>query len=368
LFVELINISLLWGFINLKRSLLLWAVVFFVLSSAVWAASPEYLVFSQISNGNKTVYMYLPEQKETVTVVSAKEIHVFLKNRHIFYFTGKTLYEYDWKNGKAREIGKFAESDIEMGMITETNGLSQMLIVAKGRYENNWYVLDLGDSSIRPVTQPFQGSGRMTTGLRSQDDRYLAAFKVNSLKGRVRLSVQKKNGARYKSFWNSPKEISMLPDSMVWSPDSKWLAFHAKKSTGFDGFYSMDCLNVETGKLQRIEENVLYFEWISSNSLFEFLPDWSQDSRYLVFQSQPGGSPYQSEIIRFDVTTGNTKTLASSSGQNQNPRFAPSGKYIAFISNRELGRKQLFLMDYDGKNQKRISPAGITDWMEWFRP
>jgi hypothetical protein len=368
LFVELINISLLWGFINLKRSLLLWAVVFFVLSSSVWAAAPEYLVFSQVSNGNKTVYMYLPEQKETVTVASAQAIRVFLKNRHFFYFTGKTLYEYDWESRKSKEIGKFAESEIEMGTITETNGLSQMLIIAKGRYESNWYVLDLKDSSIRPVSQPFQGSGRMAMGLKSPNDQYLAAVKVNSLKGRVQLSVQKQNGAKYKSFWNLPKDLSMLPDSMAWSPDSKRLAFHAKNSGGFDGFYSMYCLEVGTGKLQRLAENVLYFEWISSNSLFEFLPDWSQDGRYLVFQSQPGGSPYQSEVIRFEVATGKTKTLTSSSGQNQNPRFAPSGKYIAFISNRELGRKQLFLMDSDGKGQKRISSAGVIDWMEWFRP
>jgi Tol biopolymer transport system component len=352
----------------LKRFLPLWLAVLLTFSVAAGAEAPEYLVFSQIHNGNQTVYMYSPDRQETVTVASAKAIRVFLKSRHFFYFTGKTLYEYDWEGRKSKEIGKFAESEIEMGLITERDGLSQMLIVAKGEYENNWYVLDLKDSSIRPVTQPSQGSGRMTMGRKSRDDRYLATVKVNSLKERVQLSVQKKKGAKYKKCWNLPKDFSMLPDSMAWSPDSKRLAFHAKNSSGFDGFYSMYCFNVETEKLQRLEENVLYYEWISNNSLNEFFPDWSQDSRYLVFQRQPAGSPFQSEIIRFDVVTGQTKTLASSSGQNQNPRFAPSGKYIAFISNRELGRKQLFLMDYEGKAQKRISPAGITVWMEWFRP
>jgi hypothetical protein len=352
----------------LKRLLPLWVGVLLILTSAVWAASPEYLVYSQFNNGIKTVYLYMPEQLETVTVASAKDIRVFLKNRHFFYFTGRTLYEYDWGTRKSKEIGKFAEAEIEMGVITETNGLSQMLIVTKGRYETKWYVLDLNDNSIRPVTQPFRSLAHMAAGLKSEDAQYFAAVKVNALKGRVHLIVQKKAGAKYKSYWDLPKEMSMLPDSMAWSPDSKWLVFHAKNSTGFDGFYSLYCFNVETGKLQQLEENVLYYELISSGSLYEFRPDWSKDSKYLVFQSQPTGSPSQSAIIRFDTATGKTKTLTSSSGQNQNPVFSPSGKYIAFVSNRELGRKQLFLMDAEGKDLKRISPAGLTEWMEWFKP
>lgn len=328
----------------------------------------ETLLFTQKDNDQIVLMMYETGQPQPVNIASGKDLKVFIKNKHCFYFVNRQLFEYNLSKHQSKLLYKFVESEIEMGVIAAGNGLNQMVIAAKGPYEINYYIFDLNDDSIRRVERP--GGLRVpsdSNGLVSADERYLAVPKLNFLNSRVELSVARKNGSRYQNIWTMPAGMTVIPELLTWSPDSQWLIFHARKNTGFEGFYSLYGFNVVTQQMQMLMETVLYRDLISASNIEEFLPDWSFDSKYLVFQIQPTGSPTNSEIIRYELKGGKAKSLTKSSGQNQHPIFSPSGKYIAFLSNRDQGRKQVYLMDSQGEGLKRIAAPGSTQWIQWFK-
>ncbi|HEY8464047.1 MAG TPA: hypothetical protein VIM29_08525 [Bacillota bacterium] len=352
-----------------KKTWLLMALLLVLVMVPVAAADPgsDVLVFLQADQGQKTLFLYETGRPQPVKITGGKAVKVFFENRHLLYFVNQQLFEYDLARHQSKLLNKFNEKEIELGTVAASNGLQQMLIAAKGDYEINYYILDLNDASIRRVERPW-GSGvpRSRSGLLTKDRQYVAIPKVSMLKNRVELRVERKKGSRYQNFWTLPVEFTVLPELLSWSPNSKLLLFHAKKNTGYEGFYSLYCFDVETKKMQLLAETVLFYDWIGFAGLEEFLPDWSADSQFLVFQSQPTGSPSYSEIIRYEIKSGKSKILTKSAGQNQSPRIAPSGNRIAFLSNRE-GSKQLYLMDSQGGTVKRLSTQGITEWAEWFK-
>lgn len=346
---------------------LLWLVA---MSVQIARAEPEKeaLIFSQTEKGLKTLYLYETGQSGPVNVASGKRIKVFLKEKHFFYFLNRGLYEYRFATRQSKLLHKFAEDDIDMAVVAASNGLNQMIILGIKPYELKYYILDLNDDSVRPVTQPGGvGSSAAAEGLTSPDGKYKAVIKTRYIKNTAQLGVQSKIKSKYQDYWTLQSEQMVLPHLLTWSPDSKYLAVHAKKNSGYDGFYSFYCFNTEQKKLQLVSETVLYFDGVLYAGSEEFRPDWSFDSKYLVFERQPTGSPSQSEIVRYDVKTGKSRCLSQSNGQNQLPRFSPSGKYIAFLSNREEGQKQVYLMNSEGEGLKRISPQGTTEWVEWFK-
>ncbi|HYH04084.1 MAG TPA: hypothetical protein VEC37_13355 [Bacillota bacterium] len=327
----------------------------------------EALIFTQVDKGQTTLMLYETGQPKPVSIASGKDLKVFIKNKHCFYFVNRQLFEYNLSKHQSKLLNKFTETEIEMGVAAASNGLNQMVIAAKGAYEINYYILDLKDDSIRRVDYPSNiGAPGGSNGLATEDQQYLAVPKINFLNSRVELSVARKKGSKFQNIWTLPAGMTVIPELLTWSPDSQLLMFHAKKSIGFEGFYSLYCFNVSTQKMQMLMETVLYRDLIGAADIEEFLPDWSADSKNLVFQIQPTGSPTQSEIIRYDVKSGKTKSLTKSSGQNQHPQFSPSGNNIAFLSNRDQGQKQVYLMDSQGEGLKRIVATGNTQWAQWL--
>lgn len=357
---------------NWKRYLV-WAVgAALLLVPGVMAAAPveESLIFSQTVPGKQTIYLYQPTDAKLVPVVSGSKVKVFLQKKHFYYFTDHQLFEYNLKRQQANLIYKFKENQIQMRVIAEDNGLNQLLVAAATPpYLSNWYILDVNEASLRRVEQPSYASMVDITAVnvaKSPDEKYTLAVKGSILRGRGCLQLQQKKDLKNKTVWELPKDLTVMPELITWAPDGKTLLFHAKPAGSFEGFYSLYALHLNDLKLVLLAETVLYRDLIGSAGLDEFLPSWSDDSRYVVFQSQPTGSPSQSALIEYDLQSGKTITLSASSGQNQYPRIAPSGNWIAFLSNRERGVKQLYLVDRQGKGLKRLTTAGVTDWAQWF--
>jgi tricorn protease-like protein len=356
--------------VNWKRALL-WGLGLWLLSLAgVMAATPEeMLVFSQIDHGKQTIYIYQPTNAKLQLVVSGAKIAVFLQKKHFYYFLDHQLYEYYPGSNQSKLLYKFSEDKIRMRVVAAENGLNQLLIVASTEYTEKWYILDVNEANLRRIEQPaYAPSANIATKytLASPDDKYVLTLR-GSIYKRVNLLVQQKKVLKNKTVWQLPGELSVMPELITWAPDGKTLLFYAKPGTGFEGFYSLYALQLDQLKLQTLAETVLYRDFFGSSGLDEFAPSWSADSRYVVFQSQPNGSPSQSILMKYDRQTGKTSTLTESRGQNQYPRIAPSGTWIAFISNREYGRKQLYLVDRQGQGLVRLTPDGVTEWAEWFQ-
>jgi TolB protein len=60
-------------------------------------------------------------------------------------------------------------------------------------------------------------------------------------------------------------------------------------------------------------------------------------------------------IFEMDLLSRTTRQLTNTIHIDTAPSYSPDGKKIVFESDRDGGRQQLFIMDSDGRNVKRIS-------------
>jgi hypothetical protein len=355
-----------------KRYLLCGVGLCLLLVQGVIAVAPEEsLVFSQTAQGKQTIYLYQPARAKLVPVISGSKIAVFLQKKHFYYFLDHQLFEYNMVRDQAKLLYKFVEDEIQMRVVADDNGLNQLLIVAATPHVSNWYIMDVDEASLRRINPPAYAASTDNIAnvntLSSPDKKYTITVKGSAFRGRLNLLVQQKKALKNKTVWELPVDLSVMPELVTWSPDAKTLLFHAKPANGFEGFYALYALHLEQLKMQLIADPVLYRDLIGSAGLDEFGPSWSTDSQYAVFQSQPTGSPAQSALLKYDLKNNKTITLTESNGQNQYPRIAPSGNWIAFLSNREHGVKQLYIIDQHGAGLKRLTTAGATEWAEWFK-
>lgn len=335
-----------------------------LLSTGVWGASgTEYLVFSQVVDGQKIIYWYQPDSQVLNQVVQGKNPSIFLQGKYFLYFNGQKLFQYNIQTQQARELAAFKERELYLKVIPE--GPEQALVVGKDGYELNWYVLELSDGSVRRVMQPPVSSDRKIV---SPDEKAAAVIKAQAFSQNFTLSIEENLNGKWKISWSLPKEMTIIPDWPVWSPDSKRIAFYAKKADGFEGFYSLYLLELANKELILVEDQVFAKYIFSSTGMKSFVPAWSDDGQFLIFQSQPNGLPNRSSIIKYHVSTGKKQILTQSKGSNDYPVWSPTNRYISFLSNRETAERQLYIMDPQGANLKRVSPQdGYTEWAEWYR-
>lgn len=166
----------------------------------------------------------------------------------------------------------------------------------------------------------------------SRDGRYLAFTAQSGGKDVLYVAdVRKRDVVR--------RLVSSL-DAMVgpsWSPDGRRIVFSGL-SGGVSDLYVIDA----DGRNLRKLTNDLYGD---------LMPAWSPDGKKVAFVSERGPQT-QLDVMRygswrisvFDLETGTSEVLPGQAGKNLNPQWAPDGKSVAFISDRE-GIPQVFLYD-----------------------
>jgi hypothetical protein len=92
-------------------------------------------------------------------------------------------------------------------------------------------------------------------------------------------------------------------------------------------------------------------------------PAWSPDSAHIAFVGQVMGND---EIFVINKDTGQETQLTNNQGDwynwDKHPSWSPDGTRIVFWSNRETGRKQIWVMNADGSDQHNISNNEYNDW------
>jgi len=87
-------------------------------------------------------------------------------------------------------------------------------------------------------------------------------------------------------------------------------------------------------------------------------PDLSPDGSRLVFE-------WQGDIWIANTKGGNARRLTET-GNNRSAKFSPDGKSIAFVSSRDLGSSQIFVMPVAGGEPKRLTyhtdGFGLLQW------
>ncbi|HYK82183.1 MAG TPA: BamA/TamA family outer membrane protein [Gemmatimonadales bacterium] len=192
-----------------------------------------------------------------------------------------------------------------------------------------------------------------SAGAFSPDGRYFAiAAKHKDRDDLVILDVQRDREARRIRI---PLNGLTTP---AWSPDGKQLVF-----TGYDGGVSdLFMVNADGSDLRRL----------TNDKYADLQPSWSPDGKTIAFTTDRG--PHTDfttlrfgnmRIALYHLSTGAIELLPHmDQGKNINPVWAPDGRSLAFVSDRN-GMSNIFLYDFADKNIYELTDvftgvSGIT--------
>jgi len=99
----------------------------------------------------------------------------------------------------------------------------------------------------------------------------------------------------------------------------------------------------------------------------DFTPRYSPDGKNIIFTSQRSGND---DIWAYDLGTKESKQLTTYKAKDYCPAYSPDGELIAFvcgeISARGEENLEIYLMDKDGRNRRRITRNLGTDrYVSW---
>jgi Tol biopolymer transport system component len=132
-----------------------------------------------------------------------------------------------------------------------------------------------------------------------------------------------------------------------WSPDGKRLVFSGNKG-GITDLYIVDIDGTN-------------FRQLTDDVHGDLQPQWSPDGRTIVFATDRGPDSDVAKlsfphwrIATYDLEQDVVEVLPDQGGLNTNPQWAPDGKSVAFVSDRD-GSANLFLYDFATREHYQLT-------------
>jgi Tol biopolymer transport system component len=104
---------------------------------------------------------------------------------------------------------------------------------------------------------------------------------------------------------------------------------------------------------------------LTHNNSSDYSPSWSADGSSIVFGSTRDGNP---EIYKMDADGDNQKRLTENPAQDGAPVFSPDGRRIAFERRPSGGNYDLFVMTSGGDNPVRLTRNTAADRLPSWSP
>lgn len=190
------------------------------------------------------------------------------------------------------------------------------------------------DGSILNVTPKLSPDGKKIAYI-SDRSRYSDLYLISALDGSLLKHLVK--GERSSGF----ESVHIHRAGIGWSPDASEVVFVAK-SHAKDIVYMVDA---NTGRLtEKLEFDL--------DGIYS--PDWSPSGDQICFVGLSNGA---SDIYLYDLRQRKLTRLTNDRYDERDPSWAPTGKLIAFASDREElgGEYALFTMKPDGSEMTQVS-------------
>jgi Tol biopolymer transport system component len=130
----------------------------------------------------------------------------------------------------------------------------------------------------------------------------------------------------------------------AWAPDSQWLAYSANRDAGW---WIINIVDVYGSNTQTI-----YGENATSSK-----PFWAPTGRRIGFVSM-NNENYRTDMHVIDLESGSMTTLLRGVSRTSYVSWSPDGSTIAFASDYENPRSDVYLINTDGSNLRRLTPSG----------
>ena len=149
-----------------------------------------------------------------------------------------------------------------------------------------------------------------------------------------RLAIMDQDGHNHR-FLTSGRDLVLTPR---FSPTAHEIAY----LNYFNDEPNIYLFEVATGRTEKL----------GSFPGMTFAPRFHPDGNKLIMSLAQDGA---TNIFEIDLLSRTTRQLTNTIHIDTAPSYSPDGKKIVFESDRDGGRQQLFIMDSDGRNVKRIS-------------
>jgi len=103
-------------------------------------------------------------------------------------------------------------------------------------------------------------------------------------------------------------------------------------------------------------------------------PVWSPDGRRIAFLEQEAAPPGvfltrpMVDIFVLDIETGERTNLTPDSGHERWPTWSPDGQQIAFVSERDNRNGEIYVMNADGSDVRRLTDNDLREGMLAWSP
>jgi TolB protein len=160
---------------------------------------------------------------------------------------------------------------------------------------------------------------------------------------------------------NLTSDPATIDDDPSWSPDGKKILYTSHAVTD-------DPINSATAEIYSANvDGTGKPARLTNNSEEERAPSWSPDGRRIVFSCRHGGPDLEICVMNADGT--GQRALTENSVPDLTPTWSPDGQHIVF--HRPVGgaaRFQLFMIQADGTAEKQLTfPPGLNAFPNWGR-
>ncbi|WP_236252745.1 S41 family peptidase [Echinicola sp. 20G] len=294
----------------------------------MWTSDKIYFLSDRGENRRNNIYSYNLSSKAIDQVTDFSEFDVMFPSigeEEIVFTAGGKIYLLDLTTEAHYEVPIQVSSDVASLMPRKEN--------VKDYIQNVWlshdgnravfeargelFSVPAKDGPVINLTQTSGVAERYPSW--SPDGKYIAYWSDRS--GEYELTIKDmENGGEEKELSSYGAGYRYQP---YWSPNSKKVAFVDK---------AMDIYihDMETNETSHVDKQKYLYQY----NLDNFTVVWSPDSRYLAFEKNLNN--LNNSIAIFDTQSDELHEVTSGFYSDRNPVFDPEGKYLYFFTNREF--------------------------------